>query len=271
MKTPDCPVEFAFWWTQRFRGIPRSAWTPQTDAFELFADIHRTRNQRWIECLSCHSTFRWPFSGLNSHSRDTLRYVVLREVLVSEPLVRVIAAASQSILAGGLRERIQPMAHQVFLAHRQVRCLVLEHLMRDLDHGGIWASSLNRLRISLEEWTDLLLGRHAAKTRVTLAPLLAYGFRENRIREYACEELEISERLSPALEGWLWLQGIRKTMRTQGRQSGPTHMDPQASDPRLQQLAASMVAPDAFLDISVSQSHRIEEQLNEIEQMLDLS
>jgi hypothetical protein len=197
-------------------------------------------------------------SGPDQPSRSEL----IRDVLVAEPLVRLLAATSKSIRAGSIRQRVHPALHEAFVAVRQARCLALETLLEDLDRGAIWARSLNRLRITIEQWTDLLLGGAAAHLQMPVVSLQAYGFRVERIREFAFEASEVDPKNSGMLGDWFMLQGVRRTMRSFGPQRA-LHPD---WDSQLRQLAKGFLDSKSFRDASVDQSLQIDQRFDKLEQ-----
>ena len=69
---------------------------------------------------------------------------ILSDLLMSDPLTRIVAASARSILALDRRNKILPILNDSFLNHREVRCQALELLMHFIDRGYVWARSLNR-------------------------------------------------------------------------------------------------------------------------------
>ncbi len=83
---------------------------------------------------------------------------MLEEILISETLTRVMAAVGGALDGERAEADIQPVTQSVFLTHLQVRNHVLRLLL--FGRGGSVEQSLklNRLRRSVEHWTDRLLG-----------------------------------------------------------------------------------------------------------------
>ena len=266
MPPPICPVEFALWWSQRYHRVKACSWSPKLDQVELFGAICQLRAQAWTDRLGESTASKWNlFAVLPSTGEprrgELIRQEVIRDVLVFEPLVRLLASTGKSIRAVEIRQRVHPILHESFVSVRRVRCVALELLMSDLERGLVWARSINRLRITLEHWTDMLLGIASANQQSTVASAQAYGFRNERIREFAYEAWETQQKLSPMLEDWLLIQGVRRTMRSFGPHS-PVFLEWES---QLLHLATSFVSPKSFLESSLTSSLQIDDRFDAIE------
>ncbi len=82
---------------------------------------------------------------------------LLEEVLVSEAVTRVWAAVLEaSDERHGLQE-YGPIGRGIFRGHLDARQRVLNLLLRGRQRGVLPAARLNRVRVNVERWTDLLL------------------------------------------------------------------------------------------------------------------
>jgi hypothetical protein len=191
---------------------------------------------------------------------------LIRDVLMAEPMIRLIAATSKSIRSEQIRRQVHPRLHEAFVSIRQIRCIALEQLLRDLDRGSVWARSLNRLRLTIEQWTDMLIGIASAKQQVSAASVQSYGYCAERLQEFAFEASDTSGRLSGMLEDWFLLQGVRRTMRSFEPHT-PVHLEWES---QLRHLAAEFLHPKSFLVGSLTQSLQIDERFQAVENWLEV-
>lgn len=261
MSPPSCPVEFTLWWFQRYHRIDACLWTPDLERVKLFASICQLRSVSWIHRLDEFKNSNWKLLDIFSGSEKPSRHDVVRDVLVCEPLIRLLASISKSIRAEQIRSQVHPILHDAFVSIRQVRCMALEQLIIDLDRGALWARSLNRLRITLEHWIDMLLGITAAKKQVAASNVYNYGFRPERIGEFAYEASDQENRLSGMLEDWFLLQGIRRTMRSFGTHA-PLHSDWES---QLRHLSTGFLSPRSFRNAPVTDSLQLDQRFAAIE------
>ena len=266
MSAPECPVEYSLWWAQRFCRTNACVWAPKSEQLELYESIFQLRVQSWTSHLGNSKPTKWKILGVLSTTDPPKRQDVIRDVLVHEPMLRILAAIAKSIRAHEIRQRVQPIFHEAFVSIRQVRCMALEQLIEDLDRGSLWARSLNRLRISIEEWTDMLLGVSANHLHAPVASFYDYGFRAHRLREFAFDASESNHQLSGMLQDWLLLQGIRRTMRS----FGPHLALQPAWEAQLRQLATGFLMPKSFMQGSISKSMQIDQRLDALEHWVSL-
>jgi hypothetical protein len=266
MTDPECPVEYALWWVQRFCRTTACVWAPRIDQLELFESICQLRVQSWTSHLGNSKPTKWKILQVLSTADPRKRPDVIRDVLVHEPMLRILAATAKSIRAHEIRQRVQPIFHEAFVSIRQVRCMALEQLIEDLDRGSPWARALNRLRISIEEWSDMLLGISATQLNVPIACFHEYGFSTQRLTEFAYDASESNEQLSGMLQDWLLLQGIRRTMRSFG-----PHLALQPTwEAQLRQLATGFLMPKSFISASITSSMQIDQRLDALEHWFSL-
>lgn len=257
-----CLLEFALSWVRQFQKSPPQLWNPSDLSIERFANLQRLRQHAWSNQLTLCKERSTSFLHLRSKTMVEQVSAVLTDLLMADPLTRVVAASARSIYTLDRREKILPVLHDSFLDHREVRCQALELLMHFIDRGCVWARSLNRLRSFLEEWTDWLLGSLAAESVIPPTSLVAYGFSRNRILEIAYELQSPSNPLPPHWENWFRIQGIRRSLR-----SFP-HLPPLFPDWD-QELRKSAIALLRSKPIQENQLARdIDLQLNRVEALL---
>lgn len=209
-----CLLEFALSWVRQFKKSSSQLWNPSDLSVERFANLQRLRQHAWSNQLTLCKERSMSFLHLRSKTMADQVSAILSDLLMADPITRVVAASARSIFALDRREKITPVLHDSFLNHREVRCQALELLMHFIDRGYVWARSLNRLRSFLEEWTDWLLGYLAAESLVPPTSLVSYGFSRNRILEIAYELQAPSNPLPPHWENWFRIQGIRRSLRS---------------------------------------------------------
>lgn len=83
---------------------------------------------------------------------------MIEEVLVSETLTRVMAATGTALDAPCNHGDVEPITHSVYITHLEARNRILRLLLFGRGGSVEEALRLNRLRRSVERWTDYLLG-----------------------------------------------------------------------------------------------------------------
>ena len=261
MSSP-CLLEFALSWVRQFKKSSTQLWNPSDLSIERFANLQRLRQHAWSNQLTLCKERSTSFLHLRSKTMADQVSAILSDLLIADPLTRVVAASARSIFALDRREKITPVLHDSFLNHREVRCQALELLMHFIDRGYVWARSLNRLRSFLEEWTDWLLGYLAAESLIPPTSLVPYGFSRNRILEIAYELQSPSNPLPPHWENWFRIQGIRRSLR-----SFP-YLPPLFPDwdLELRNTAFSLLRSTPSLENQLS--YELDRQLNRVEALL---
>lgn len=130
---------------------------PRRSAVQDLWLTSRYRQENWLQCLARH---RDAIVRPNTTRRMQLwREImpVIQEVLLAEPLTRVIAYSASLWSSSGIDSDLAPMANSTLAAHIEARnrCLHLIVFGQGLtvDH----AVKVNRLRRKLEGFTDRLL------------------------------------------------------------------------------------------------------------------
>lgn len=81
-----------------------------------------------------------------------------QEVLLSEPLTRIAVAVAMRPEYRELDGESCAIMHNVFCCHRSLRYRCLKLTLDGMDVWGNSTERINRLRVYLEQWTDMLLG-----------------------------------------------------------------------------------------------------------------
>jgi hypothetical protein len=108
--------------------------------------------------------------------------VLIEEVLMAEPLVRVCVAVAKHLEEREVDGDSRAILHNVFSNHLEIRKRALEWILQGVDSGVADAHRLNRLRCYLEHWTDLLLGFFASRGSSD-----KYAFCSERVSDFASE------------------------------------------------------------------------------------
>ncbi|MCO8122521.1 hypothetical protein NHH03_12300 [Stieleria sp. TO1_6] len=182
--------------------------------------------------------------------------VVLEEILVSELLVRVVAAISNEILrmadptddksVRSSHESLAAVTHGVFLSQTEASNRVAQLILEG--HGARVQDTvrLNRLRYGVERWTDWLIGRISLDANRSFE----YCIDLERAQSFHTEVRQRSADLEPDITTRLMRAAMRDmlTRRTSSESALP-HAN--------QQVASSALAlfrPELFDDYGVPKS-----------------
>ncbi len=119
----------------------------------------RFRQENWLYCLARH---RDAIVQPNTSRRIQLwRDImpVIQEVLLAEPLARVIAYSASLWSSRGLDSDLAPLANSTLAAHIEARNRCLHLIVFGQGLAADKAAIVNRLRRNLERYTDHLLAR----------------------------------------------------------------------------------------------------------------
>ncbi len=189
---------------------------------------------------------------------------VLEEILVTEMLTRVIAAIGAGLDDPHEDDEVSPITHAVHLSHLEARNRVQRIMLLGRGNSVHQAIRLNRLRRTVEHWTDLLVGRVAADS---MKPA-KYGINVHRTEQFASETRA---------------QGFGSLSRTSARllnvamhESIRRQTDTQVALPQANQLVASsvlmMLRPDLFDSVGILKSlwlHRLQSGTDHADRVID--
>ena len=151
---------------------------PQS-AFEDYWIASRCRLDRWTRLLR-----RLADAGTQLPIPAPLHWVrvqpVLEEILASELLTRLWTATCIAYDRCRDEEELAPIARNVFHGHLEARRRLLQLLADGRAIELAHAVSLNKLRLRVERWTDMLLAHLARDVDVT-----EFAFEPDRAAEFA--------------------------------------------------------------------------------------
>ncbi|MGE3779086.1 MAG: hypothetical protein AB7F89_18010, partial [Pirellulaceae bacterium] len=150
-------------------------------ALDVYWTASKCRQDRWSRTLRTLAVA--PATRLPYRCEESLRVKaesVLEEVLVTETLTRVWAAICQGLDRRRGRDEASPIAGSVLAGHFEARNRVLNLMVYGYGIGVEDAVELNRCRLRVERWTDMLLAFLSHSDDVT-----SYAFDMARVREWA--------------------------------------------------------------------------------------
>jgi hypothetical protein len=148
-------------------------------AIEQYWIASRCRLDRWTRLLRrlADASTQLPIPATLHGTRIQ---PVLEEILAAELLTRIWAAASAAYDRHRDDEEVAPIARNVFQGHLEARHRLLQLLSDGRAIELADAVALNRLRLRVERWTDMLLA-HLARD----VDLAEFAFEPDRAMEFA--------------------------------------------------------------------------------------
>jgi hypothetical protein len=135
---------------------------------------------------------------------------LFQEILASELLTRIAAAAASAHDAREKVTELEPVARSVFSAHQEARGKVLQLLLTGERQGVPEAKRLNDLRRRIERWTDMLLARF-----VHMANVNDFAFEPNRMQDFADDVVTSGVAEEQQLAGQLVFSSLRGSLLSQ--------------------------------------------------------
>lgn len=120
----------------------------------------------------------WLAAAGDAECTEQQRCELIEEILVSEPRVRLLAAILARHDAAGSEHGLYRIACQFLHDHALAKRFALTELLADSIPIGT-LTQINRLRVRMERWTDLLLG--VAGSGIDAQ---TFGFDEERVNEH---------------------------------------------------------------------------------------
>lgn len=124
-----------------------SYWLRSRLRFDAWSAMFRHHSQRLNSPLKSQRADAW-----------TQLQTLIEEVLLSEPLTRISVAVAMRSENREVDSESFAIMHNVFCCHRSIRYQCLKLILDGMDVWGNSADRINRLRVYLEQWTDMLLG-----------------------------------------------------------------------------------------------------------------
>ncbi|QDV71473.1 hypothetical protein Poly24_52090 [Rosistilla carotiformis] len=170
----------------------------------------RNRSTRWHQTLALHREFERSgnLTGLRAWWENQLP--TLEEILVSEILTRVYASLGHGLDAKLAEPEVYPVVHSVHVSHLEARNRVLGVMVSQRGASSEAVARLNRLRKTVERWTDVLVGQVAA----VFPEAARYGSVLERTLSFAEDGCDQAARTRQT-QGWLLMAAIRDSLLRQ--------------------------------------------------------
>jgi hypothetical protein len=234
------------------------------EVMQTYWIVSRARFDQWHRRLGMHREFE-----LEKNQQALLDWWrnnpgLADEVLLSEPLTRIFAAIGMALDLATEIEEISPITQSVYVSHLEARKRVLQIIVDDHTMPLGEAVRLNRLRSTLERWTDTLLGYLTVQAGECTFPL---GFDQSRIRAFAEEARQLPP--GPARETTCWLlsAAMRDAVIRQSREeTACPNENREVADSVLMSLR-----PDLFDSVGILKSlwlHRLERGADQTDRVL---
>jgi hypothetical protein len=134
---------------------------------------------------------------------------LIDEILLSEPLVRVAAALGMALDLSCEIEEISPVTQSVYVSHLDVRKRALQIIVGNRSAPMDEAVRLNRLRSSIERWSDTMLGYLMTSAGEST---VAYAFDPPRTRAFAKDACYTSNSAGRDTTCWLLSAAMREAL-----------------------------------------------------------
>ena len=139
---------------------------------------------------------------------------LIDEVLLTEPVVRIFAALGIALDEACEIEEISPVTQSVYVTHLEARKRCLQIIVSDRTIPIDEAVRLNRLRITIERWTDTLLGYLMMQAGESS---LAFVFDRARIRSFVEDARQMPVGMARETTCWLLSAAMRDALLRQSR------------------------------------------------------
>ncbi len=152
---------------------------PKGRSIQTYWSAARCRSDRWTRSIRRQGEMilRGEITSREAWARFEPLFL---EILASELVSRIVAAAALAHDARRKSAELEPVARSVFTAHLEVRSKVLQLLLTGERHGVAAAKKLNDFRRRVERWTDLLLAHLSPATDIH-----DFAFEPNRSADFA--------------------------------------------------------------------------------------
>ena len=235
------------------------------EAAQTYWITNRGRFDAWHRQLGMHhqSQFSGDQKQLVQWWKDNQG--LLDEILLSEPLVRVYAALAASLDRSFRTDEIAPTTHSVYDSHLEVRRRVLQIIANDCSGAIEEAVRLNRLRVSIERWSDTLLGYLMIEVGDAVIP---YAFEAGRVIAFADDARQMPQGVARETAGWLTSAAMRDALV---RQTSGEIVSEQANR-KVADAVLMCLRPDLFDSIGQLKSlwlHRLQKGAEQTDRVLD--
>ncbi len=203
-------VDLATTCTQLALSMAELRLNPRSRAVQDVWLTSRYRQENWLHCLARHrdAIVRPNTSRRMQLWRDIMP--TIQEVLLAEPLTRVIAYSASVWSKHGLDNDLGPLANSALAAHIEARNRCLHLIVFGQGLAVEQAATVNRLRRNLEYFTDHLLSRLPSLDNPGLYVFEPHAVRrrQREIRSLNCrsEELDLLTQLHSKQLRQAWLR-----------------------------------------------------------------
>lgn len=234
------------------------------EVMQTYWIANRARFDQWHRCLGVHREYE----AANNHQAMVRWWEenpgIADEILLSEPLTRVFAAIGMALDLACEIEEISPITQSVYVSHLEARKRVLEIIVSDRTVPVGEAVRLNRLRSTIERWTDTLLGYLMTQAGECALPL---GFDRARIKAFSEDARQMPVGSARETTCWLLSAAMRDALVRQSRgEVAFAKENHKVADSVLMSLR-----PDLFDSVGVIKSlwlHRLERGAEQTDRVL---
>lgn len=110
--------------------------------------------------------------------------IVIEEIVISEMLTRVMAAAFVASDEYSNQDELKGLAHSLLIAHMETRNRAMRILLSGRAANEQIFDRINQLRRQVERWTDLFLSRFDQSSKAA-----EFGFNVQRVKDFAGERV----------------------------------------------------------------------------------
>ncbi|MFK7769030.1 MAG: hypothetical protein AB8B55_17540 [Mariniblastus sp.] len=141
----------------------------------------KVRIQRWVTALKM---FENDFEDVKKgHDPWHALEIVVQEILMSEVLTRIWAAAVLNHDWYHQKDEMHGLAHSIHVSHIEAKNRAIRIMLRGQATNEEAFDRMNELRRRLERWTDLFLGQLPDGERAS-----TFGFDRNRVKDFNREQ-----------------------------------------------------------------------------------
>ena len=233
-------VEIATLFVVQPKGSVVSGGNIQPSALHRYWTISRQRFDRWQSLLTLH---RDQIESAGASRRVTLWKEIrptFEEIFLSDVLTRVISAFGARLESDGIDGDMGPIAHglhatQEDIRHRCLRLLVVPGIPVEQ------AVELNRIRFSLEHWTDAFLAQLPMGRDI-----LPYCFKQERTQELV---EEAADRMSDQSKFVAWQLMTASCQKWMGQHCKSISANADLNQ-QLGEAALALLHPDRFQSVN---------------------
>lgn len=161
------------------KGSPQDSSDHQARDVQTYWSASKCLIERWTRAIGRQSELIQQH-GVKARPSWRRAVPLLQEVLCSELVTRLVAAAGSARDAARKEAELGPVARNILTAHLDLRTKVLKLLLVGERLEVPEAKALNDLRRKVERWTDMLLAHFASTIDIQ-----DFAFEPNRAKDFA--------------------------------------------------------------------------------------